>query len=810
MLSFFERTNPAIKSGSGPEKREGERTMPNTRLTARIFLLAGISTVTLSAAPALAQAASEPASGTSASQTPNAENAYSDEIVVTARKRVESLNDVPISIAVVSGEKVARYGNTRLESVAQSVPNVYIDKVPSNPRIAIRGFGTVSSQISFEQSVGLSIDNVYFSRPWWFEVGLFDIDRIEVLRGPQGVYFGKNTTAGLINIRTRGPGDTLEGYVRAGYEFKYREKRVEGAVGGPLSDTFAARLAVQYRNSDGWMRNIMLGKREPATDAILGRLTLSWRPVDDLQIVYKGQAGRVTVDGKQEENECTPAFAATLKAQGFKEDCVINGIRTGGNTFPEGVLDYDHDRTRIRSFSHSLSIDWQLGSFTLSSVTGYQSIKMDLDFDFDFNDRALLQGYRPDYAKAFSQEVRLTTPRELPVSAVVGLYYEKNKITTPHAVSEFANIGSRASEARQNGQAWAVFGEATWNITDDLRLVGGGRYTHESKKIFEQSNLGPVGDPFQGQDPSANPFLVPTPPALTAIGQTPILFRGKRSFNNFSPSIVGQFDIARDVMAYASYKQGFKSGGYDIRFAKQAFAFGPVVPALEIDPEKVKTIEAGLKGAFLDRRLNLSLALFRNKYSDLQVSVFDPVILAAYSQNAAKATTQGFELEGTLNATRDLRLNAAVGYTDSKYDFFPNASCYTGQTLAQGCVSGTQNLKGASLPIASRWSGSAGFDWSHDFGGFVLAAGGQASYRSALWLTGDNDPNQRQKGYWLVDGRIAISDSRELWTLALIGRNLFNKTYVNGSVAVSFAPAGNYTRTIGDPRTVQIEVTRKF
>jgi outer membrane receptor protein involved in Fe transport len=780
------------------------------------LLLAGAAVVWTGIAHAQ-PAESPPAGAPVADSGDVADASDSGEIVVTARKRSESLLKVPVSVGVVTGEKIEKYNIADLEGAAKTIPNFYIGKQPSIPNIALRGIGTLATSNSVEQSVGLSVDNVYFGRGRWFQVGLFDIQQVEVLRGPQGVYFGKNTPAGLINIRTKGPGNDLEGYVKAGYEFKYREKLIEGAIGGPISDTFGARLAVQYRNADGWMRNTATGRREPSLDQIVGRLTLDWKPTEDVHVVYKGQYVNSKIDGKQEENECTPALAAAFQAQGLTEDCVINGGRSGGNSVVGAAFPFDRDFINTKGQSHGLTIDWNIGDFTVTSVTAYQKIKVNMAFDTDFRDAKLLSSNWPEDSHAFTQEVRVLTPADKVVQALIGAYYEDNKLTWD-TVLDFS-FGSRPRIFKQHGKSWAVFGELTWNITDSIRLIGGGRYTKDKKIVdFDYRKGGPLGDPFG----------LPSPATFTGLGFTDIFFNGSKTFDNFSPSIIGQWDVSPTTMAYASFKKGFKSGGFDSgRTGAQAVPFGPVVPGLEFEPEKVDAWEGGLKTRALNNRLTLSIAGFYTKIKDLQETVFNPATQSSTLLNAASATIKGFEADATLNAMEGLNFNAAVGLADSKYDEYPNANCRPGQTVAQGCidiinpitnvrVGGRQDLKGASLPTAPKWTANVGFDYTHPVTDSLnLELGGQANYRSKVYLTPENDPNQAQKGFWLLDARIGIASANRMWSLAVVGQNLTNKGYFVGSVPLGFLPTGfasgtGFARGIGNPRTVQVEATLRF
>jgi outer membrane receptor protein involved in Fe transport len=791
--------------------------MKRSALFTKSLLLAGASIAWTGAAHA--QPAEAPV--TDAQQASDAAS-DSGEIVVTARKRAESLQKVPVSVGVVTGAQIEKYSITDLQDAVRSVPNLYIGRQPSIPNMSLRGIGTVATSNSVEQSIGLAIDNMYFGRGRWFQVGLFDLQQIEVLRGPQGVYFGKNTPAGLINLRSKGPGNELEGYVKGGYEFKYREKLIEGAIGGPISDTFGARLAMQYRNGPGWMRNLRTGKRDAGIDQFLGRLTLDWKPTDDLHFVYKGQYADSNVD-KQEEDQCTAQLAAAFKAQGLVEDCKLNGTRSAGNGVPGGLYaNATKEFSHVKAQSHGLTIDWNVNDFTITSVTGYQKIKANQYFDTDFRDAGLLASNWPEDSHAFTQEVRVLSPADKVIQALLGVYYEKNRVEWDQAQDLGFVPGTRARNFVQHGESYAVFGELTWNITDRLRLLGGGRYTHDKKRAaYNYAKGAPLGHPELPLTPALNT-------AFGNLGYTQIILHDSVTFENFSPSIIGQFDISDNLNAYASFKKGFKSGGLDSgRVGAQVVVEGPVVPTVEFDPEKVDAYEIGLKGKALDNRLTFSIAGYWTKIKGLQETVFNPATQSATLLNAASAKIKGFEADASLRAAQGLNLNAAIGLADTKYSSFPNANCRPGQTAAQGCIDiinpvtnvrigGRQDLSGFPLPLAPKWSGSAGFDWTHELtDSLKLEIDGGATYQSKIYVTPEDDPNQSQKGFWLFNARIALGSINKFWEVALVGENLTNKTYITGSVPLGFLPAGNpsgsgFARSLGNPRTVQIQTTIRF
>lgn len=729
----------------------------------------------------------------------------SQEIIVTARKRAESILETPVSVTALSGERIDDYGFGTVSQLATITPNLYIDEAPTSARISIRGLGTTGTAASFDQSVGLSIDGLFFGRARWFEVGLFDTEQVEVLRGPQGVYFGKNTTAGLVNIQTRGPGESWEGHVRGGYEFLQREFLLEGAVSGPLSDTVGVRVAAQMRSRDGYYRNLDLDRREVGLDQILARLTLDWRPSETVSFVYKGQYAKADQDGQLNQMSiCTPGLLGLLAAFGSREDCVLDRKRTAGR--PVNGFNRRLDSLENDSWSQSLTANVELGDFALTSVTGFHYQDVITFPDSDFTDLQLLHLSIAERYKQFSQEVRIRSPEGKLVEVNAGAYYERSNLDTTLVIDynlgaylPLPLFGTGLRNYVQKGDSWALFGELTLNITDALRLTAGGRYTHERKRVRGTQDLGPLGSPFVN-DPAA--FA-----AFGLIGWTEIDVTDKRSENDFSPAVSLQWDIADNVHSYVSYKQGFKSGGFDSNVSRQ-LADGSV-PNFEYEDEGAKGVEAGLKFSAVDNRLRISTAAFRTTYSNLQVAAYLGLGLVA-TRNAATVRSQGVEVEASFRAADNFNLHASLGYTDAKYRSFPNAPCFTLQTVAQGCVNSQQDLSGEQLVLAPKVQSTIGFNSFHDLGSNLrLHLGTDVNYRDKVWLQLDHHPTSLEKSLWLTNARVALSDQDERWMLAVIAQNLFNENYRVGSVPNGFF-AGSFASLSGTPRTVFLQGTYKF
>lgn len=715
-----------------------------------------------------------------------------DEIVVTARKRGESLIDVPIAVSAVSGTTLDNYAIRDVQSAGRRIPNLYVDKSTAGPRIAIRGLGNPQTGGVVDSSVGLAIDGLFYGRPRWLSAGLFDVASLEVLRGPQSTYFGRNTTAGLVNITTRSPGTRVEGHVQGGYEFDIGSYALEAAVGGPVSDNFGIRVAYRYVEADGYIRNTAGTKDEPATRDHTARITLDWHPSDSFGATNKFSYFDSRENGNaQEIGVCGPVFIALLQAAGSNEDCRLNYVKSPNGAFAGGNNPKDFYTTN-EGFSNVLTLAVTLGEHVLTSVTGYHDLKSDWNADGDWVASVLtFNVHRPERFKQFSQELRLQSPADQFLTYTLGLYYEDYSRAMNQNIDAGTFFGgdpfSVVRPLRVKAHSIAAFADVTWRLTPSLSVTGGGRFTSETRKGRLTQFAGPLGAPdFLGYD-----------------------LRQTDKSKDFTPAITAQWNIGGSSQIYASYKEGFKGGGFDLDAGAPdgTFAYGD---------ESAKSYEIGAKAELLDRKLLLTAAAFHTDVSDLQVQSYPGTEPTARIINAAAARLRGIELEARAQPIDGLRANASFAYTDAEYRDFQRAPCYLGQTPAQGCTPATptdpsfQNLTGARLPLAPKYNGSVGLDWeSNAFDGYRFQIGGQLSYRSSLFLNLEADPLTRARSLTLMDARIGlVPDGPEGWTVALVGNNIFDRKYVTG--AVNLLTPGSFVYNLGRPRTIELQIGYRF
>ncbi|MDE0366436.1 MAG: TonB-dependent receptor [Gammaproteobacteria bacterium] len=755
-----------------------------------------------------------------------------EEIIVTARKREEALVDVPSSLTVISSEQLSAYDTEQLYELAHSVPNMYVDQTNSAKRMSIRGLGNTAVTTFLDQAVGLAVDGLSWQRTEAWELGYFDVERVEVLRGPQGSYFGRNTTAGLVNITTRGPSEEFEGSVSAGFETETEEQLYKASLSGPMSPTLGGRLALQYRDSEGWIESTDSPdwrSKQPAFEEILGRLTLVWTPSDNVSITSKtGFVDFTMVGSNVQMIECGPGlqgymtFAQLLGVIQNVDDCMPDDRRTGSAGVPGGINGDGTDRREFDGWSQALTIEWGLGDYRLTSVTGYQDFETFAMFPASWFEARTTSALTTKEWSDFSQEVRLLSPSFDWGSFVVGAYYNRGEwgeydlgvdFNFPVIALGLLPFASSAFKPLiHDQQSYAVFGELTWELGEDFRLTVGGRYTRDEKDVEVSQTLGPLG--------VAND---PTHPAITApfVGLTALTgwdtfdFRGDDDYTDFSPSVTLEWSFSDNGNAYVSYKQGFKSGGFDQGISGHGPG-GPSDPPIgfSFQPEETEAIEAGLKLQLPEQGLLLSAAVFHQEFTDLQVQTYVPSELLAsnlITSNAADSTSKGVEVEMMWQATDRLRINASVAYLDAAYDSFPNAPCYAFQTEAEGCnvAAQTQDLSGERLVMAPKNQASLGFAYHAPLGaGLELEIGGDFSYRSKVIVANNYQPGGVSDSLGMLNATIALKGRDDRWELRLIGRNLADEDVLIHHQSSAFPDS--WIGAIVPPRRFQGQLTVNF
>jgi iron complex outermembrane receptor protein len=729
-----------------------------------------------------------------------------EEIMVTAQKREEGLKDVTIALSVVTGVNIAEMGVRNLEEISTSTPGFHMTQSPAQSGIYIRSIGSGESNQGIEQSVGLFVDGVYAGRDRIFQAPFLDIERIEIIKGPQTVILGKNTTAGAVNITTAKPTEHFEGSLSALYG-EDNEYEVTGVISGPLSDTLAARVAVRASGMDGFLRNTFTGDNEPEVNDFAVRGTMQWKPNEDLSVLLKAEYAR----SRQTGNALVPAVLTPSQlalAQMFDPDIIID-VNSETKSADSRLLSGNEEYNDLDSYNVTLTIDYDMAGWTLTSISAFGSLDYEQGTDADHlpisvASIALVSGSE---FEQYSQELRLASPVGKTFEVMGGLYYQKGdtKFLDWIPCVDFASVPGPGlpsafcapSRWSQKQDTYSAFLRGTWNFTESLRLNAGLRYTHEKKKARNTLTI----TQLDGVTPNLNMFDLAIAAAVGGWASHTIP-ETKRTENSWSPSVNVQYDITPEATIYASFTRGTKSGGFNP-------LNGTGDPnSWEFDAEKARSFEVGLKTLLFNERAALNITAFKTKITDLQVSQFAGVTFVV--TNAGSAKVDGVEVDFRWRATEALTLSGSVAYLDSRYGVYVTAPCMSGQTADQGCVGGYQDLSGRTRHYSPDWTGSIAADYTQPIGsGLALNLHADVYYSDSQVLGPDLDPRAFQKSYAKINARIGIGDEDGKWEVAVIGKNLTDKVTKNFSNdIVGFA--GGFFAHVTRGRSVAVQGTVRF
>jgi outer membrane receptor protein involved in Fe transport len=788
-----------------------------------------------------------------------------DEIVVTAQKREQSLQDVPGSVQAVSRESLAQRDVGQLSELTGIVPNFQIQRDPIGDRINIRGIQS-GNNAGLEQSVSTFVDGVYRGRGVQTRFAFLDLARVEVLRGPQGTLFGKNTIGGALNITTARPTSELKAELGAGYTFDgVREANFDGFVSGPISDRIRFRLAGTYSDlSRGHLRNLFYGGAStPKLEEFAFRGTIE-ADLDDVTLVtarYEhgdfdqfGQPFGIRVGGP-----LTPILAAFGAPADGRKLVAIGSINPVLNIGSSG----NH---KGKSDEASLTITREIGGGTLTAIGAYSRYDFKRQLDADFSPVDVV---RFDDAEDFEQEsfeLRYASDPNRPFQYIIGGYLQRNTLVasgdsqfnvrgsgnelaidtllaagcaaagnnpgnrnciltglitgfdgTPLAYTDFG----RFLVLDQKDKVAALFGEATYKITDTISVTGGLRYSYEKKTATQTAtatNFGTrIRNPLIGNQaaylaatgiPGLDPFQ--------AIGEgAEHAFVLGRKENSLTYSAGIQFEPNKDTLLYAKISSGFKAGGFN------SFALSADPAEAEFEDERATGIEVGAKLKLLDNRATLNIAGFRTKFKDIQTAVFTGST-SFIVQNAAAATSTGVELDARLAVTDGLTLGASAAYVDFKYDSFPNAACTVDQLFQfrtdtnnplatiQNCSQAFRNnLKGRTSENTPKYSGNLNFTYVLPIAGFKLTTVGDVLFQSKQFRDSDLDPTLVQRSYAKANLTFIFGPEDGQWDLSIIGKNIFDKkTFVYGSDTPLLEGARQFAPD--RPRTVAVRARARF
>ncbi len=698
------------------------------------------------------------------------------KVVVTAQKREETVQEVPASISVLSGDKIRDSSLQSANEVTRFIPNASAGTTEGHgrPRWWIRGLGTGDQGANTVSPVGIYVDDVYIANISATGFPLFDQERVEVLRGPQGTLWGKNTTAGAINFISRKPTFERSGYAKAGYG-DYDDRVLEGAISDALvTDRLAARLSFRHQGRDGYNENIADSNDRGALEDDAARLQFLAYINDDLEANLNVHARSYHDTG------------------GYST--VSYGLRPDGtNQFGyridprQGKVNYNAKyQVQIDQVGSNLNLNWQLGDLTLTSISAFEHFTRDGFSDSDNTPQELQRSFAYADSQQWSQELRLASPRENRLNWVVGLHYFNEDLDSRNASAALDNpfIPRYYNNLtyNQGTESYAIFGSSTFSFTEDFSVTAGLRWTRETKDI----NLRRVQN--QGQANFSNsdwwkPSSVSTPLVANAVQDE------QNTWSDWTYDLTPEYQISDNARVYLRYAYGFRSGGYNTGATSQA-------TVATVNPEYLTSYELGVKSEWLDGRLNANAALFYYDYEDIQLNIVSAVNNQTVSRlaNGAEGEAYGAEFELEAVPVQNLHLNFALGLLHTEFTDY---------------TSGTSDYSGNKFVRAPNVSAVIGADYRIplEVGGALVLATDWNTRSRQYFFSNDQSQNMRTGGYTLGNARVTYELPGDTTQVSAYVSNLTDKEYRNHTLPGGFQTAGVM---FGDPRTFGVSVTTEF
>lgn len=765
--------------------------------------------------------------GTSLAAEDGPKNPVLEEIVVTANKRTENLEDVPISISVVSGDTIDKYQILDLQDLQSFVPNLTVQRTFGNWAVRIRGLGSGVTNLAFDSSVSVFNDNVYCGRSRCLETAYLDPGRVEVARGPQGALFGKSTIAGALSVVSARPTETFDSFVRARYEFENGGWGTTGMVSGPISDTVRGRLAGTYKDMDGWMDNPVGHDNEPSDEAWALRGSLEW-DVNDHSLLYLKVEGFDTERKGRSNQIVYPGTFGALTSDPDAEYRRDSLRRVSTGTGQEGFDDSN-------SVAVTAQFDTDFAEHTLSIIGAYWDLDYENYLDVDGVPENFLNTTLSEDYDQQSLEVRLLSPTGNTLEYIAGvLYHTSNTQTSQHSPFGFfpaflapVPVGG-VREFDRDIDTWSVYGQLTWNINSRWRATVDARYTDEKQQAKAHAY------------PASYPDLINPVYDPAAFNQPPeYRFNQTYKDDDFDPSIRIQWDTTDELMLYGTISRGSKPGGLkandgslgtqllekngDVDYLNRYIGQPAITPAglisgvtleqgngiFDFEGEKALNYELGAKTVFAGGRAFVNAAIFYMEFDNLQTSSYDGTRFII--QNAASADVKGIELESSWLATDNLQVNGSLGYVDAKYNKFLGAQCIVvdeaGTPEDPTCVDGQEDLSGKRLERSPKWEANLGADWQAPIGSNLLfLASTSLYYSSNYYVRQDFSPDGKQDSFVKWDARIALTNASDTWEIAFLGRNLTDERII--AHAYEVAGSNFIAESIG--RTLTLEATYRF
>ncbi|MDA5194531.1 TonB-dependent receptor [Govanella unica] len=676
-----------------------------------------------------------------------------EEIIVTATKAgATRLQDTPLAVTALTGDLIAKAGLNNVKDLMSLTPNLVIAQNGSFSQVYIRGIGSNNVFAGSDPSSTLHVDGVYMARPISYLNNFLDVERVEVLRGPQGTLYGRNSVGGTINVISRLPDDEF----RAKLQFtggNYDLMRAEGYISGPLIEgKLAGSVSLLRSKRNGYLKNIVdTGNDVDNENVWAGRVQLRFTPNERLEF-------RLRADNLQTD-DAGGAYVKLLQLS--PTEPIVNTIY--GDYGKVALNLKGRSQRRTRGLSGELLYD-VTDNMKLSSLTAYRESRLISSSDSDATAANVRRTDQLEDQWQFSQEFNLTGAID-DLSYVLGLYYFREHILANSSVNAFATNTATTPNPTVNTNAWAGYGQGTYHVTDQIAVTAGMRYTRETKDFdqnYSQRSL-ITGLPLAGY---------------------PRLYSLSNTYDAWTPKLGLEFRPVDDVLVYASISRGFKSGGFN---------FSSANPLQGFDPEKLWSYELGFKTDLLERRLRLNGAAFHYKYTDLQVQSFlTPGVVDI--TNASDAKIDGVELELVTAPVEGLQIGGHLAYLDAVYKNYPNA-------LKAGNI--PFDASGNILNFAPKWSYSIYAQYDQDLNGKgSLFARAEYGWKDRQFFTAENRALESQGSVGLVNASLGYTSPNERWQVLAFGRNLTNKAYLTGT-----ANLGLISGRVGEPRTYGLRLT---
>jgi iron complex outermembrane receptor protein len=709
-------------------------------------------------------------------------------IIVTATRREQTLQEVPISVAVVSGDQIEKSGILLFDDVQDSVPNLQIDRTNGNFAITMRGLGAGTGNLSFEQSVGLFVDGVYLSRARSFQNPLLDVQRVEIVRGPQGALFGKNTNAGAISVVSRRPTRNFEGFVRAGGEVEQGGWNLEGAISGPISDTLSVRITGRAGEIGKTMYNTITDRKENGSRFAGVRGQLLWEPSDNFEALVKVEHATNRMDGGatvfNNIGSTACALCNAVRNSGFDVPGTPSFRRAAKTVNPE----YDDTETTMAQLTMNLDV----GDWTFTSVSAYQKLDAGVTADYD-GPLTFLESDITEQSDSIFQEVRAQREIGDGGAFIGGLTYIKTDLhiqqaSLYNAASAGLALPLNGLSTRifdQKGESWSPFASIEIPVSERIMLSGSLRYSKEKRTGRARSLID----------------------GTFAATNLPYDLTETRTESLWDYSLRARYEFTRSAYVYLSYATGTKGGGFVSNDAQLLFNINNGSATFQYDSERARSLEIGGKFRFMDGKGQFNVALFRTQFSDLQVSEYNGT--AFITGNAASAISQGVEVDTSIGLGDHWTIGGTLGYLDAHYKDYPGGACLYNAPVT--CTPRTNNLAGVRLVRAPEWTASGFIESKYPVSnGLQLVSRLSANHQSRSFFQPDMNPYNSQPAFTKFDARLGLGREDGKWEVAIVGRNLTDKVTISQAFNTPAFGGDSHMALVGAPRTVTLQLSLNF